>query len=562
MRWSVRIAGTMIIGGLSLLWYSQPPQLPDVYILTAGTIVTMDPEQPEVEAVLIEGAVIKSVGSLADLMSQSNAPVIRRQGRTVIPGLVEPHTHPIASALLGAAVDIGGSRYASREGIMAALNGAADGMQLTPWIVAFGWDPIAIAGLHPPTLEELDAISPDKPLLVLTQMLHQAFINSAGLKAAGIALSHGAGLTELDLVNQAIAAIPVAPDAIIELLVRRQYQAYAKAGFTSIGIAGAVGRHPDPVGLLYRIGSGRDSSLRSFIYLLEDQEDVRRKQQSRISVVGRKYWLDGSPFTGGAATRDAYEVTPLTTETLGLSAGHRGEVLLQEDELYEKLRPHHLSGRQIALHVQGEQAIDVALTVLARLAREIPTPGLNHRLEHNALITKEQILRAGEIGVSLGFFVDHITYYGDQLQNIFGASRVDRYMPVANAQSAGVVVTLHGDHPATSLDPMQTLATAITRKSLNGMVVAADQSLSARQALAAMTLNAAKQLGQETQFGSIQIGKKADFTILDGNPLSTNPSDISNLQVKAVLIDGQPVDLRWIATLSPGLLWRLLKSQF
>ncbi|WP_238705076.1 amidohydrolase [Parasedimentitalea marina] len=522
----------------------------------------MDPDQPEVEAILVENDIIKSVGSLAALSSQSNAQVIRYPGNTIIPGLIEPHTHPIASALLGATVNIGSAHYASRQEIMDALAEAADGVQLTPWIVAFGWDPIAVSGLHTPTLEELDAIAPDKPMLILTQMLHEAFVNSAGLKAAGIQQANGAELRELELVNQAISAIPPAADAIVELLVRRQYQAYAKVGFTSIGVAGAVGRHPDPVGLLSRIGANNSPSLRSFIYLLENQDDTGHNSQNKSAVVGRKYWLDGSPFTGGAATRDPYEVTSLTSETLGLQAGHHGEVLLRENDLYEKLLPQHQSGHQIALHVQGERAIDVALNVLERLSQDVPEPGVSHRLEHNALITADQISRAGDIGVSLGFFVDHITYYGDQLQDLFGAQRVGRYMPTASAQSAGVVITLHGDHPATPLDPMQTMATSITRQSLSGNVIAGDQALSAEQALAAMTLNAAKQLGQETQLGSIQIGKKADFTIVNGNPLTTDPSDIAQLQVTGVLIDGQPVDLRWIATLSPGLVWRLLKSQF
>ena len=288
----------------------------------------MDVDQPIVEAVLVDGNAIKAVGTLASLTSQSRAKIISYPESTIIPGLIEPHTHPIASALLGAAVNVGSPSYTSRSDVMQALSNAVDGVQLTPWIVAFGWDPIAVPGMSPPTLAELDEISPDRPMLILTQMLHDAFVNSAGLQAAGIPLSNGAELKELTLVNRAISAIPPPPDPVVELLVRRQYQAYAEAGFTSIGIAGAVGRHPDPVGLLHEIGSGASPSLRSFVYLLDGQSNAGWKPQSRFSIVGYKFWLDGSPFPGGAATHAAEELTSLTTETRGLSPGHRGALLL------------------------------------------------------------------------------------------------------------------------------------------------------------------------------------------------------------------------------------------
>ena len=103
-----------------------------------------------------------------------------------MPGFIEPHTHPLASALLGSAIDVSGFTHDSRAEIMETLREAMDGFLPQPWIIAFGWDPIMIRGLEPPTLAELDELSPDKPFVILTQAMHEAFANSAALREAGI----------------------------------------------------------------------------------------------------------------------------------------------------------------------------------------------------------------------------------------------------------------------------------------------------------------------------------------------------------------------------------------
>jgi predicted amidohydrolase YtcJ len=149
----------------------------------------MDADTPKVEAVAVSDGVITGTGDLEDLQnSHPGLKVIDLHGQTLLPGLIEPHTHPIASALLGAVVDVSGFTYSNRADIMKALEGAGEAMALTPWLIAYGWDPVAVTDLAPPTLEELDRISPERPMIVLTQMMHEAFVNTAALKAAGISM--------------------------------------------------------------------------------------------------------------------------------------------------------------------------------------------------------------------------------------------------------------------------------------------------------------------------------------------------------------------------------------
>ena len=555
------ILGICVLGAAAWVWASRPDRFPDRYILVADQV--WSPVAEGANAVQVEFGEIVAVGQADGLDPDKKLPRIEYAGKSILPGLIEPHTHPIAGAMLGAAVDVSGFSYQNRAEIMQALKDAAGETALTPWLVAFGWDPVKVADLDPPTLAELDAISPDRPMLILTQMLHEAYANTAALEAAGLPVEHGAVLRELEEVNAATSAIPAPAPEVIEMLVRQEYQAYAKAGYTTIGVTGAVGRHPDPVGLMRQVGDNEMSPLRTYIYLIDNQSgeiSPHDPKTSRFAILGTKLWVDGSPFTGAAAVAMPYEDTHLVRDRLGLGHNHTGPDLGDPWVFTDKIIALHAAGHQIALHVQGERAVDWALNGFEQAQVLYPNSDLNHRLEHNALITDDQIDRAVDLGVSLGFFVDHVTYYGDQLPLLFGAERAMRYMPAATAQEAGAVVTFHGDHPATPMKPFQTMKTATTRAGPSGTVLGPDQAMPIEDVLMAMTRNAARQLGQAGKFGEIAPGQRADFTIVSGD-VPTIPADqLDQIQVEATVIDGQPADLRPLWLSRPGLVFQVATS--
>ncbi len=555
--WVPAVLTVSLIGGYWI--YATPPSAPKQYILTANTIVTMDPTSPEIEAILVEDKLIQAVGTLDELIQQSDAKVIYQEG-VITPGFIEPHTHPIASALLGASVDISSFNYSNRAEIMEAIEEAAGETALTPWLVAFGWDPVALPGLTPPTREELDAISQDRPILILTQMLHDAYVNTAAVEAAGITLE-GSLLHETIAVDSVVTQIPKPAPSVTELLVRRQYAKYAQGGFTTIGVTGAVGQHDDPIRLLEKISTDANTPLRTFAYLIQRHLDMDKYTVDGnldFAILGAKFWVDGSPFTGGAATETPYEQSEFVNDYLSIPAGEKNNLLNPATSLEDRISGLHADGYQIALHVQGELAVDAALDAIERIQTLHPMPNLHHRLEHNALITKEQMARAARLGVSLGFFVDHVYYYGHVIPQFFGEDRTNRYMPVNSAFQSGAVVTLHGDHPATPINALQTLRTATTRKARFGDAqTTGAEAITRYQALEAMTLNAAIQLGLEDALGSISVGKQADFTILSDNPLT---DDLGQVEVLGTWRSGQPVDTRIVSWLKPGLILAILKS--
>ena len=572
MRRLGRILRTLLVALLlvaAAVWYfTRPERLPDRVILTGGPIITMaEGEEAPPEAVLVEQGRIRALGRLEDL-SAGDVEIYDLEGRALVPGLIEPHTHPLATALLGAAVDISGFTHHSRAEVMQSLHDAAKETALTPWLVAYGWDPVALPDLTPPKLAELDAIAPDRPMVIITQMLHEVFANSAAMQAAGVASTSSTedvegiirdaqgratgAFRELQAVNKILSAMPAADPAVIELLLRRTYAHYAGAGYTTIGITGAVGRHPDPVGLLRHVGETQ-APLRAYLYLLPHQEGALGGNDD-FRILGTKFWMDGSPFTGGAAFAEAYENSELTRDRMHIPHGHFGPLNHEGGDFAAEVARLQAAGHQIAVHAQGERALDRVLDAFEAAG---PVPGVNHRIEHNALITEAQMHRARELGLSLGFFVDHIYYYGDALEDIVGERRA-RYMPVRDALRAGLVTTLHGDHPATPMDPLRSLRVAVERKSRSGQVVTApDQAISRRQALQAMTLHAARQLGQQALIGSIETGKYADFTLLSADPLT---AEWEGLEVIGTWKAGQPVNNGWTGWLRPGPLWTAVRG--
>ncbi|WP_412545716.1 amidohydrolase [Maricaulis sp. MIT060901] len=516
------------------------------------------------EAVYIHDGRIAAIGSRADMLEIApwGADRIDLDGGTLTAGLIEPHTHPLAAALLGAAVDVSGITYSRREDMMAALREAAAQSGPSPWVIAFGWDPAMIRGLEPPTLAELDALAPDRPLVILTQMMHEAFVNTAALQAANI---HAATpdplggrferdvdgnptgrIIEVSAIRVLMEAAPEAPDAALSWLLFGTLNEYARSGYTTIGVASLVGRARDPLALFAEVSQARNAPLNSVLYTAPDRAERARDmwstvdQQRAISRhAGIKFWMDGSPYVGGAALAQPYARSPFTEEVIELPEGWHGELLTDQNTARQLIRNAEVQGLQVAIHAQGEDAIDAILNAI-----EVESTGeIAHRLEHLALITPEQIARAETLDVSLGFFIDHIRYYGHMLPDLVGDDRTDRYMPVRSALEGASTVTLHADSPATPINAMRVFQTAVERISrASGIVVAADQRVTRQQALDMMTIHAARQLGIDDETGSIEIGKRADFTWLSANPLTAE--DLVHVEVRGTWISGRRADTR------------------
>jgi len=304
------------------------------------------------------------------------------------------------------------------------------------------------------------------------------------------------------------------------------------------------------------------SVVRLVIYALPNQlgaDDGPARFHPRVSLRGVKFWMDGSPFAGGAAWADPYEDTPLVRDRLGLPHGHMAELRYAPGDFEALFTDYHRRGFQVAVHVQGERAIDRVLDAVAASLEAHPRQDHRHRLEHGALITEAQLRRARTLGVTVSFFVDHLYFYGDQLDQLVGNARLGRYMPLRSALEAGHRISIHTDNPATPIDPWRAIRTAITRTPRGGTrAIAPNQTLTIEQALVSVTRDAAWQLGLEREIGTLEVGKRADCVVLSENPLTIEASRLTDLETLGTWIDGQPVDGRGLTLRQISLGWRMI----
>ena len=153
----------------------------------------------------------------------------------------------------------------------------------------------------------------------------------------------------------------------------------------------------------------------------------------------------------------------------------------------------------------------------------------------------DQILRMKKLGVQPSFLMNHVRFYGAAYrEQIFGAERAAFMDPAGACVRAGLPFTLHSDAPCSPPGPLALISTAVTRRCIiDGSVVGPDQAISLDDAIRAVTIDAARQIGQGDLLGSLQKGKEADFTILESDPYKVSPDAIADIKVSETWVAGE-----------------------
>ena len=160
---------------------------------------------------------------------------------------------------------------------------------------------------------------------------------------------------------------------------------------------------------------------------------------------------------------------------------------------------------------------------------------------HAQLVRKDQLKRMAKIGMMASFFVAHTYYWGDIHLKNFGQKRGSQISPVKDALDLGVEFTFHQDSPVVPPDMLKTISCAVNRVSKSGKTIGENQKTDVLNAIKAVTINAAYQYFEENEKGSIEVGKNADFVILDNNPLSVDKNKIEKINVLETIKDGKVI---------------------
>ena len=540
--------------GLALASRALEVQAGEATVFKGGTVLTVDDEFSVSEAFAVQGNKILAVGSEVDVLSAtgSNANVVDLDGKAVLPGFVEAHAHLISGALLATtSADLRVSRFDSTEKVLAELKRIAENTPAGKWVMGSNFDPTLQAGPSELTFELLDKVTTKHPVFVLNASGHLAYANRLAFRKAGITedvenppgaeYSRDASNKLNGVMKNNTAFLPVL-NANPEVANARPADAVIQLGkrFNSVGLTtvselafGTISSGPGEIEILKQLSRTGDLSIRIRAYALSNYEagwaragviDSPGAGTERVRLCGYKLIADGSNqgFTG--LQRKPY-----------LNSENRGLAYTEVDDLVALGSKWAKKGWLLAIHGNGDAAIDNILTACERMkAAGVDLERARTRIEHCSILHDEQIAKMKEVGISASFLIGHVHFWGVAMRDeVFGEEKARKLDRCRSVEKAGIRYTLHSDYFVTEPDPLHMIEMAVTRRTWKepDYVLAPEECVSIESAIRAVTAEAAWMMGSETEVGSIETGKLADFVILDADPRKVAKDQIKNIKV-------------------------------
>lgn len=558
-------------------------EAPTIY--TNGNIITLNDDQPAAEAMFIKDGVIVEIGS-NEAMSKYSSEVINNidlKSATIMPGFIDSHTHFALTMFMSDMIDLSGFKHKSNSEVWEYFEFKVAPFEKGEWIVCKGIDPILVGDLIPPTLNYLDKVAPDNPVIIFSQSLHSYWVNSKAYELAGItvdtpnpskhsyyAKNKDGQFSGLIVEQEAIKPFTnLLKEAVftskkLSMLAPKVMSDYAKRGNTTIVSAGITITDEKPFLLFDQLSNGRPTLLgnilgklgiiperkanpRHFMYLRHEMAHLMPEDnQSRndfYDIIGIKHWYDGSPYIGTMYLSEPYLPSELTNKKLNIPVGHKGEALIDKSAVKAFIKTFHNKGWQIAIHAQGDAANSEVLDVYEALASELDYSSSRHRLEHCLLLSLSDLERMKKLNITPSYHVNHLYYYGDALKaNLLGAERTENMMPIGSTLNKGIKFSLHADQPMFESHPFRLIQTAVERKTVTGGAINEQEKIGLTEAIKSMTINAAWQINMEDKIGSLEKGKYADFIIVDKNPYEIPIQDLENIKCLKTYVHGNLVN--------------------
>ncbi|MEE8166886.1 MAG: amidohydrolase [Myxococcota bacterium] len=536
------------------------PAPPESQAFINATVITMNAGDELAEAVFLEGDQIVAVGNRSEIeaLIRSDTEVHDLAGRILIPGFIDAHGHFPGSGLVTQGPDLSSPPVGDVRSIEEMLEKLRTHAAQTPrgeWILGLSYDDTLVAEKRHPTRYDLDRASSDHPIVAMHVSGHLSVANSRALELAGI---------DADTQDPAGGVIRRGddgePTGVLEESAARavtqsamdfsagdffQMVTYASLEYASMGVttaqsglaplfmidalyyASMLGRIP------FRLEVWADQGLG--LAIARGEFDPSKYQTDYFSLGAVKIIGDGSiqGYTG-------YLSEPYHVPFEG-DADYRGYPAMKREELTKLVTTLHKADLRIAIHGNGDAAIDDILYAVEEAQKEHPRVDPRLIVIHAQMTRPDQLDRMLELGITPSFYVAHTHYWGDRHRDIFiGPERASRISPAATAIEKGLRFSIHLDTPVVPMNPMLLVWSAVNRQSTSGAIIGPEERISASAALRAVTIDAAWQIHQEDNRGSIEVGKLAALVVLAENPLE-HPERLREIAVDWTLVGGRTI---------------------
>ncbi len=493
------------------------------------------------------GILIGDDGKVAKVWAHGPKPtgatkVVDGGGRTLLPGLIDAHGHVTELGFAALQLDLVGT--ASLADLQQRLRDYSAAHPDARWIIGRGWNQELWPDKRFPTAADLDAVVPDRPVILGRVDGHALVANSAAMKVAGVTAQTPApagGRIENGLfVDNAMGlmdkAVPTPTAAETDQALVKAQDILLGYGVTGVG---SMSTSLDAWNAMRRAGQAGRLSVRMMVYadelklLSAEPKPTPWLYGDRLQMVGIKFYADGALGSRGAWLKQPYADKP---DTRGLQFHSDAEML----SLADTAASH---GFQIATHAIGDAANAQIIGVYEQMSKKYGRDR-RWRIEHFQIVDPADIPRIAPAGIIASMQPTHQTSDRLMAEKRLGPNRLAGDYAWQTVLKSGAKLAFGSDFPVESPNPFPGLAAAISRQDMNGQPPGGwlpAEKLTLAQALSAFTRDAAYAGFAEQKIGALEPGKWADFIIVDRNPVAGDAQALARTQVLQTWIAGKKV---------------------
>jgi len=527
-------------------------------VVCNANILTVDANDSVTEALAVKSGRFVSVGPNHEIeaLVGPSTKVVDAGGRTVLPGFIDAHCHLLSltgKQLLQ--VDCSAGKVKSIDDIIRALRLQSTKTAKGQWLLGARYDDTKLTERRHPTRRELDRASTEHPIHLRHVSGHLGVVNTPAFAAAGIrkdSKDPEGGSFDRDAKGELTGVCREEADfiflpgiggenSVIPPLTQEQEltglelacKEYNRLGITSVGDALVSPSEIDAYQSALKSGS---LTVRVYMMVLDSHLAPLRQLRLRTgfgndwlkfgsiksfvdgAIAGRTAWLsepyEGRPDDFGIPTKTAAEIEQVVTEA-------------------------HQAGFQLAVHANGDRAIQMVLDAYEKALREHPRPDHRHRIAHCTVVTQEILKRIKSLGIVVLPFSTYIYEHGEKMDEY--GKRISMMFAYRSFLDHGIPVGGSSDNPCATQNPLLAIRTMVTRLSAGGEVLGPEQRVSPAEAIRIYTMGSAYASFEEGSKGSIEPGKLADFVVLSEDPTRVSPEQIHEIAVEKTYVDGTEV---------------------
>ena len=543
-----------------------------IKVYLAKSIITMNASMPRAEAVAVRDGKILETGTLESLqpwLSKHDHKIDEQfKNSFIVPGLIDPHLHPSMAAVLLPTYFITAMEWKMPWGTTPATRSPAEyDERLKEAISKPTHGELFITWGHhnlwhgPISRSRLNSIDSKTPIVVWNRSFHEVCMNDAALELLEIKEADVANATQIDFEKgrfyeiglgyaiQKLNPYILAPEIFKEGLLKLKEVVHFGGQTTIADMAVGLFDFETELNTQVALYENEDNPFRVELIAhstvmqkgnsIEQAEELiaqlPERNSHRLNFGKRvKLFTDGAFFSQVAQLMEP-----------GYIDGHQGEWLSTPEQFEENARVFWNKGYAIHVHCTGDLGLELAVDTLQKMQDEKPRFNHGFTIEHFGLSTPEQVFRLSKLGAN----ISANAYYVHELSDIYsndsvGYERASSMARIGTSFKEGITTTLHSDFTMAPAQPLMSMWVAVNRINEKGNLMCEEERITPQQGLEAITINAARVLGLDHEIGSIRAGKKADFTILEEDPLNIDPIKIKDIDIKATVFEGKVFSLK------------------